>query len=71
MTLRASVSDIFYTRKTIGIIGDLNQTEAGWVNKGDSRALTLSFSYQFGKAVTNSRRHQSSGAEDEKNRVKG
>ena len=63
-------NDFLYTFRTRGIINNLQNTRADWVNVFDSRQFILSFSYRFGKALTGQRRHDASGAETEQNRVK-
>lgn len=69
-TLRVNVNDIFYTSITRGIINNLANTEANWRNAGDSRQVSVSLSYRFGKAINDLRRHNATGADSEKNRVK-
>lgn len=69
-TVKLSVNDLFYSKITKGVINNLAQTEANWVNKSDSRAAVLTLSYRFGKAFSAPAKHEQSGAESEKNRVK-
>lgn len=69
-TLKLSVNDLFYTKINKGIINNLANTEAKWVNRGDSRNAVLSLSYRFGKAFSSPQKHEGSGADAEKNRVK-
>jgi hypothetical protein len=69
-TLRVNVNDLFYTSITRGIINNLAYTEANWRNASDSRFISLSLSYRFGKAMNDLRKHNATGAESEKNRVK-
>jgi hypothetical protein len=69
-TLKLNVNDIFYSRINKGTINNLAQTEANWVNRGDSRNAVLSFSYRFGKAFSGPDKYEGSGADSEKNRVK-
>ncbi|RNI31065.1 outer membrane beta-barrel protein [Rufibacter latericius] len=69
-TLRLNVADIFYTRITNGVINNLVNTEAWWRNAGDSRVVTLSFSYRFGKTAQNQRQRETGGSESEQNRVR-
>ena len=69
-TLKLSGNDLFYSKINRGIINNLAQTSANWVNKGDSRTAVLSLSYRFGKAFSTPAKHDESGAESEKNRVK-
>jgi len=69
-TVRLSMNDIFYTTVNKGTIYNLALTDASYYNKFDTRMATLSFSYRFGKAIADERRHHSTGAEAEKGRVK-
>jgi hypothetical protein len=69
-TLKLGVNDIFYTNANNGIINNLYLTDAHWTNKLDTRQAVLSFSYRFGKAVSNDRKHDATGAETEQGRVK-
>lgn len=68
-SLKLTINDIFYSQKVIGHIGSLTGADASWINRRDSRCVTLIFSYNFGKPTGNNQRNRS-GAEDEKNRVK-
>ncbi|MBC3541427.1 outer membrane beta-barrel protein [Rufibacter sediminis] len=69
-TLRLNVADLFYTRITNGVINNLVNTEAWWRNAGDSRVVTLSFSYRFGKTAQNQPSRDTGGSESEQNRVR-
>lgn len=69
-TLKLTFSDIFKTKVYTGVINNLALAQAGWRNRGDFTNAVLSFSYRFGKTITNSRKHNSTGAEAEQNRVK-
>jgi len=69
-TLKLAANDIFRNRIYNGVINNLAATEANWTNKQDSRAVVLSYSYRFGKTFSSSAKHESSGADAEKNRVK-
>lgn len=67
-TLKLGIRDLFLTNFPKGVFRFSN-TEANFSNQRDSRILSLSFTYRFGKSFnTNSRK--TSGAEDEKSRVK-
>lgn len=68
-TLKLSVNDIFYTKINTGTINNLANTQASWVNKGDSRNAVLSFSYRFGKAIADLRKHEATGAQSEQKRA--
>jgi outer membrane receptor protein involved in Fe transport len=69
-TLKLTANDIFRDRIFNGVINNLAATEANWKNKQDSRNFVLSYSYRFGKAFSSPAKHESSGADAEKNRVK-
>ncbi|MEH3113938.1 outer membrane beta-barrel protein [Pedobacter terrae] len=69
-TLKLTANDIFRTRVYTGIINNLANAEANWVNRQDSRSVVVSFSYRFGKTFSSPAKHESSGADAEKNRVK-
>jgi ferric enterobactin receptor len=69
-TFKLSLNDIFYTSIRTGIINNLAQTEANWINKSDTRNAVLSYSYRFGKASSSTAKRNDSGADEEKNRVK-
>jgi iron complex outermembrane receptor protein len=69
-TLKLSMNDIFLTNKPNGYI-NFQQTEATFRNSRDSRTVSMTFSWRFGKPLkgTAPRRH-SGGAGEESNRVK-
>ncbi|WP_343523870.1 TonB-dependent receptor [Pedobacter sp.] len=69
-TLKLTANDIFRTRVFNGLINNLANTEANWVNRQDSRSVVVSYSYRFGKVFSTPAKHESSGADAEKNRVK-
>ncbi|MET0637450.1 MAG: outer membrane beta-barrel protein [Chitinophagaceae bacterium] len=69
MNMKLAVNDLFYSRINRGIINNLASAEASWTNKNDSRNATLTFSYNFGEAFAQ-KKHESSGADSEKNRVR-
>lgn len=67
-TLKLGIRDLFLTNFPKGVFRFSN-TEANFSNQRDTRILSLSFTYRFGKNFnTNSRK--TTGAEDEKSRVK-
>jgi hypothetical protein len=69
-TLKLGLRDIFYTQQVKGTI-DFQQTEATFHNSRDSRQLSLTFIYRFGKAVKGAQNnHHSGGADDESSRLK-
>lgn len=68
-SLKLSVSDIFYTQTFEGEF-KFDNIDAYVRNSHDSRVMRLTFTYRFGKS-TASARQRNTGADDEKNRVKG
>lgn len=69
-TLKFTVNDIFYTAVNKGRINNLAYTDATYNNRFDSRQFMIAFAYRFGKGQARERRHSSTGAESEKERVK-
>ncbi|HQW69945.1 MAG TPA: TonB-dependent receptor [Flavobacterium sp.] len=69
-TIKLSANDIFYSNINNGIIKNLQNTEANWTNKLDSRFVALTFTYSFGKSFAPKKQYNSNGAENEINRVK-
>ncbi|KQS36325.1 TonB-dependent receptor [Pedobacter sp. Leaf194] len=69
-TLKLSASDIFKNRVFVGIINNLAATDANWTNRADTRTVILSYAYRFGKVFSSPAKHETSGADDEKSRVK-
>lgn len=70
-SLKLSANDIFYGQINTGTINNLQLTDATWINKGDTRFAALTFTYSFGKSFQPKDQHDASGADSEKNRVKG
>jgi len=68
-TVKFSVSDIFYTQQFSGRFV-FDNIDVQVRNQHDSRVARITFTYRFGKS-TASARQRSTGADDEKNRVKG
>ena len=69
-TLKFVANDLFYTFINSGEIKNLANTRANYRNLNDSRTAVLSFSYRFGKAIADQRKHEANGAESEQGRVK-
>lgn len=69
--LRLNFNDIFYTRRGSGVINNLRLTYADWNSKFDSRQVSATFSYNFGKATQGKARYKGSGSESERQRVQG
>ncbi len=69
-TFKLGLNDVFYTAVNKGIINNLALTDATYNNRYDSRQVVFTFSYRFGKEIAGERKHNSTGAESEQNRVK-
>jgi hypothetical protein len=68
-SLKLNFRDIFRTGLNHGIITSIKNAYATYHNWGDTRSVSLTFSYNFGK-TTSLPRTRNSGAETEQNRVK-
>ena len=68
-SLKLAVRDLFYTG---GVKGDINfqQTKASFQNTRDSRQVSLTFTYRFGKPFKAAQPRRTGGASDEQSRVK-
>ncbi|GAB4091719.1 TonB-dependent receptor domain-containing protein [Flaviaesturariibacter terrae] len=70
-SLRLNVRDIFYSNRVAGRI-DFQDTEAHFQQRRDTRNVTLSFTWRFGKPLKDAAPRRNTGAaSDEMNRVKG
>lgn len=69
-TVKLNVRDIFKTMTPHGEI-NIQSTDASFSQSRDSRVVTLSLSYRFGKPLKGIKSRKSGGAGDEQNRVKG
>lgn len=70
-SVKLSMRDMFYTELNRGIINNLRLTDADYNNRSDTRAVFATFTYSFGKPFVTQPKHEGSGAESEKQRVKG
>ncbi len=69
-SLKLGIRDILYTQQVRGNI-DFQQTEATFHNSRDSRQVSMTFTYRFGKPIKGSQSHRKAGgADNEQNRVK-
>lgn len=68
-TLKLSIRDIFQSQNFSGYV-KYQDIDVSIKNTRDSRAVSLTFSYRFGKPVKNQQRRRTGGASDEQNRVK-
>jgi ferric enterobactin receptor len=69
-TLKLNVTDVLYTNIARGTSAYDNYVEL-FRQRGDSRVLTLTFSYRFGNDKLAPARRRADGAEDEKRRAGG
>jgi hypothetical protein len=69
-SLKVSVSDVLYSFRIRGTINNLQLTDAGWNSLRDSRVVSCTFSYRFGKNTSSKPSHNANGAESEQKRVK-
>jgi hypothetical protein len=67
-SLTLNAKDFLYTRISRGTILNIPDVDAKFDNRRDSRAVSLSFNYRFGKSNNQSRRRRGS-VEDEQSRV--
>lgn len=68
-SLKLAMRDIFYTGGVKGYI-NFQQTQASFHNTRDSRQVTLTFTYRFGKPFKAAQARRTGGAGDEQSRVK-
>jgi len=57
-TLKLNLSDVLYTNRIRGIINNLELTDARWNSTNDTRVLSITFSYRFGKNTNTKAKHQ-------------
>ncbi|WP_462252833.1 TonB-dependent receptor domain-containing protein [Ferruginibacter sp.] len=69
-TVKLNIRDAFRTMRPKGEI-NIQSTEASFRQQRDSRVVTLSLIYRFGKPIKGVKNRKSGGAGDEQNRVKG
>ncbi len=69
-SLKLSVRDVYGPRKARGNINFQN-TAASFQQFNDSRIVTVSFNYRFGKPIKGGQKRRTGGAGDEQGRIKG
>lgn len=69
-TFKLNVRDMLYSMRTNGEI-NFQRTEASFHQERDSRVVTLSFGYRFGKPINGQQKRKTGGAATEQKRVKG
>jgi len=71
-TIELDFNDVLHTQNGSWYINYLEGTQQAYYHSvGDSRNAELSFSYRFGKAISNQRKHNANGAQSEENRAGG
>lgn len=68
LNIRIHISDLLFSNKIRGRINNLSQTTANWYGPRDTRVVTFTLSYRFGKSTRKQR--TTFGSEAEQNRVK-
>jgi hypothetical protein len=68
-SVKLGIRDFLYTNAPHGYI-DFQQTEASFHNHRDSRQVSLTLSYRFGKPMKAQARRRAGGAGEEESRVK-
>ncbi len=69
-SLKLIGNDLLYSNLNNGIIKNIQNTDANWRNRADTRFVAITFTYGFGKALQTKQAYETNGAESEKNRVK-
>lgn len=69
-SLKVNLSDVIYTNRIRGTINNLELTDANWNSMNDTRALSVTFGYRFGKNSNSKAKHHTSGSETEQKRIK-
>ena len=68
-SVRFNVRDIFHTSSSSGEITSIPGANSSFHNYFDSRVATLTFTYNFGKALNNPRRRETGSADSEQGRA--
>jgi hypothetical protein len=68
-SIKCSARDLLYTRRARGNI-NFQHTEASFRESNDSRVVSISFNYRFGKPIKGLQKRKTGGAGEEQNRVK-
>lgn len=69
-SLKFSLSDALFTNRIRGRINNLYLTNAIWYGPRDTRVVSITFSYRFGKMNNSKPKHTGSGSDSEQGRVK-
>ncbi|MEO6355315.1 MAG: TonB-dependent receptor [Ferruginibacter sp.] len=69
-TIKLNVRDAFFSMIQNGKLDILN-TDARFHQYGDSRVVSVNFTYRFGKPIKGVQKRNTGGAGDEQNRIKG
>lgn len=68
--LKLNISDLLFTNKIRGTINNLTLAEASWKSVRDTRVVSMSFNYRFGKNKLAKVNYESKSIESEQNRLK-
>lgn len=69
-TVKLNIRDAFRTMQPKGEV-NIQSTDAGFTQQRDSRVVTLSLNYRFGKPIKGTKTRKSGGSGDEQGRIKG
>lgn len=67
-SVKLNVSDVFFTNQTNAVTRLTGYGET-FIQKRDTRVITLSFNYKFGGSLSNGAKRKTGGAEEEKRRA--
>jgi len=69
-SVKLGIRDIFNSQNFTGAV-KYQDIDVYIKNLRDSRTVSLTFSYRFGKPIKNQQHRRTGGASDEENRIKG
>lgn len=69
-SLKVNLSDAIYTNRIRGTINNLELADAHWNSINDTRVLSITFSYRFGKNTNSKAKHNTNGSDTEQKRIK-
>jgi hypothetical protein len=68
-SLKLNISDVFNTQKVVSIVDGYQGVTGEFTNKPESRFISLSFSWKFGKKLVKASRNRKTGIDDERGRM--
>lgn len=68
-SLKLNVTDVFNTQKVVNRVENYQGVNGEFINKPESRFVTLSFSWRFGKKVVKASSNRRTGIEEERGRM--